>query len=692
MFSKRRAQPGQSTTAPTAVKVVKVHKVGNTVTSVSTLPAPVVKPVPKPQPQVQTRPAFATSSSSQPSTTGALNDASKASNGVKSAVRSLSAPTNSSVSRDKLNSDKNKFTTATKSTSKTLSGPSTTSVKNGKHRSDDSDSSDEAGTRLNGKDDRQSKKRKLKDDSSSKKATKVAPALSRTASADQKRSASPKKVVGSGNESPKPAARKTTPKLTAQATKTTTTEPVKNGAKSAMVSQDEDAGGGYQSESSEDGTPGFAPRKREPSPVVERDVLATEDGSVPHMSGAQLVAGNRKAYKEYFVDLADPAKSASEWSGEDVPTVTLEYPGLNGSERFILLVPKDADEYNPITDVVTTIRLVIDNFLTASQAHSLLDHTQGPSSFSAFLSAQGSRSATPGTPNELASPASTPLPPLMRSLEKARAKRDGPAFLAEVERYNDAIRQLKADNKIVDNIRDMKGLRQQVWEKIAAQTYERAVGPEIEELRNYPAFSDNVYGELLPKFMAEIFQKTGLDSNSVFVDLGSGVGNCVVQAALATGCEAWGFENMKHASALARKQAVEAESRFRMWGVKAGSMHVVEADFCEHPQVGEVLKRADVILVNNEVFTSSLNERLSLLFLDLRSDTKIVSLKAFASSFTLSAHNRHSPLAIIRQGPALRYPRNSVSWKSEPGTYFIGHIDRSMLAKFDEQEQQRAGR
>jgi [histone H3]-lysine79 N-trimethyltransferase len=58
---------------------------------------------------------------------------------------------------------------------------------------------------------------------------------------------------------------------------------------------------------------------------------------------------------------------------------------------------------------------------------------------------------------------------------------------------------------------------------------------------------------------------------------------------------------MAHASELARRQVFEAEARFRLWGLSSGKMKVVEADFCEHPLVGEVLKRADVILVNNEV-------------------------------------------------------------------------------------------
>lgn len=58
---------------------------------------------------------------------------------------------------------------------------------------------------------------------------------------------------------------------------------------------------------------------------------------------------------------------------------------------------------------------------------------------------------------------------------------------------------------------------------------------------------------------------------------------------------------MAHASLLARTQVKEAESRFRMWGLNSGKMHVVEADFCDNEDVNEVLRRADVVLVNNEV-------------------------------------------------------------------------------------------
>ena len=69
-----------------------------------------------------------------------------------------------------------------------------------------------------------------------------------------------------------------------------------------------------------------------------------------------------------------------------------------------------------------------------------------------------------------------------------------------------------------------------------------------------------------------------------------------------TGCEAHGYENMAPASSLAALQLVEATARFRLWGVNGGTMRTTLADFCDSPDVGQVLRRADVVLVNNEVY------------------------------------------------------------------------------------------
>ena len=82
-------------------------------------------------------------------------------------------------------------------------------------------------------------------------------------------------------------------------------------------------------------------------------------------------------------------------------------------------------------------------------------------------------------------------------------------------------------------------------------------------------------------------------------------------------------------------------------------------------------------------FSASLNQRLALLFLELRTGAQIVSLKAFAPpSFKLTEHTRDSPLAIIEQGRELTYARESVSWKEEGGTFFIAKVDRERVERF----------
>lgn len=241
-------------------------------------------------------------------------------------------------------------------------------------------------------------------------------------------------------------------------------------------------------------------------------------------------------------DFSDPAdnRPTSEWAGAEVPTVLLEYPGVNAAERcaqlgsqrlssthrrsvrYTLLTPRNAgNEYDPIEDLLSvrvhlspfpsrnshrnlqTIRIVLDFFLTPAQSLAVFNHTTATSAFSAFLSAPTSRSGTPSTPSDDAVAAPS-LPPLMRVLEKAKAKRDGPAFLAAVERYNDGLRNLKNDGTIAANIKEMKGVVEKVWTKITGQVYERAVGPGVELLSKYAAFSSNTYGELLPKFVGEM--------------------------------------------------------------------------------------------------------------------------------------------------------------------------------------------
>lgn len=189
--------------------------------------------------------------------------------------------------------------------------------------------------------------------------------------------------------------------------------------------------------------------------------------------------------------------------------------------------------------------------------------------------------------------------------------------------------------------------------------YTRVVAPFADQLEHHPKHPEEVaaaisekedaYGELRHNFMSKIIEQTGLGPNSVFVDLGSGVGNCVVQAAVQAGCASYGFELLPVPARCARLQLRECQRRWAMWCLD-GNLHaeVYEGDFRAHAEVRRRLVEADVVLVNNEVFPSSLNIDLTHLFLDLKEGATIVSLKPFVTDgFRMNDMNVSYPTCML---------------------------------------------
>ena len=84
---------------------------------------------------------------------------------------------------------------------------------------------------------------------------------------------------------------------------------------------------------------------------------------------------------------------------------------------------------------------------------------------------------------------------ILRSFTKARNRRDGPLFLQTLQRFNEKLREFKEQGQIVTNLREgmaKRGVPEVVWRVIQEQCYARSVGPKVEELSRYTAFSDNV--------------------------------------------------------------------------------------------------------------------------------------------------------------------------------------------------------
>lgn len=281
---------------------------------------------------------------------------------------------------------------------------------------------------------------------------------------------------------------------------------------------------------------------------------------------------------------------------------------------------------------------------------------------------------------------------IVRRYRRAIKHNDPEKFLASVEEYNALITKLRESGEISSHMSTVTRLPIALSRSLLNQVYLRIVSPRANELRDYEAFSNNVYGEIMPDFLTRLFRETGLTSSSVFVDLGSGVGNCTLQAALEVGCESWGCEVMKTASDLAAKQQHELEARAKLYGINLGKIELRSASFVHNDEIQKVVSRADVVLVNNYAFSGELNSSLIDMFLDLKEGCKIVSLKSFVPpGHVISEYNIESPLNILSV-EIKELPSGSVSWTMNTGPYYITVVDRTKLQEFLARGSRRRGR
>jgi H3 lysine-79-specific histone-lysine N-methyltransferase len=334
-------------------------------------------------------------------------------------------------------------------------------------------------------------------------------------------------------------------------------------------------------------------------------------------------------------DIAKAYKSAFPSHPKKVP-IELQYPSQTRAERFEAVARKDVDEeYSPLDDIYFSIEEIITHYL--------------PSDLSAELSSDAL-----GT---------------VRLLKRAVTKDDPELFKKELGKFNKLVRDKHHDGTIPRILDEMHALPLSLVKRITAQSYNRIVSPHAHRLRKVEG-KETTYGELLTPFVHKIFAQTGLNSSHTFVDLGSGVGNVVLQSALQTGAESWGIEKMAFAASMGKEQASELTARSRLWNIALGKIELLEGDFLESPTIDEVLRRADVVLVNNKVFGEELNNLLLQKFLDLKQGCKVVSLESFGGGAKQGVRNEQSIAGLFDEE---RYESgtNSVSWAGESVEYFI---------------------
>ncbi|KAK6363224.1 Nucleosomal histone H3-Lys79 methylase [Orbilia blumenaviensis] len=330
--------------------------------------------------------------------------------------------------------------------------------------------------------------------------------------------------------------------------------------------------------------------------------------------------------------------------------VSLHHVGSPLTEKYSLVIPDDLDEFRPIDDISATVETVAKCLMTGDDAEKILDEENG----------------------------------ILRRLNRFKNTKKQREYMCVLKEYNVLVRDMRKNGTMKRNIENLEVLPSALVDYILTQCYQRVVSKEAKLVKeDEKAFTDNVYGELLGPLLRQMFQKAGLRPSSVFVDLGSGVGNAVLHAALEYGCESWGVEMMARAAKVAENQAKEFKYRTRLWGINTGSVTLKHASFFNCDDIDAAMKRADVLLVNNFAFQAKTNDQLVLKFLDLKDGAKIISLKPFVEAGrVINDRNCGDPLNNFRSETFEVFGGGNVSWTDSSLKWYLTTVDREPVRSY----------
>ncbi|KAK6624551.1 hypothetical protein RUM44_011410 [Polyplax serrata] len=216
---------------------------------------------------------------------------------------------------------------------------------------------------------------------------------------------------------------------------------------------------------------------------------------------------------------------------------------------------------------------------------------------------------------------------------------------------------------------------------ILQQVYNQAV-TDPEKLNQYEPFSPEVYGETSYDLICQMIDQIEITSDDIFVDLGSGVGQVVLQMAAATPCKVClGVEKAEVPS----RYAEDMNKNFKKWmgwyGKKYGEYHLIKGDFLKSEHREKIVS-ATIVFVNNFAFGPNVDHSLKERFADLKDGARIVSSKSFCPlNFRITDRNL-SDIGTIMHVSEMSPLKGSVSWTGKPVSYYLHIIDRTKLERY----------
>lgn len=251
------------------------------------------------------------------------------------------------------------------------------------------------------------------------------------------------------------------------------------------------------------------------------------------------------------------------------------------------------------------------------------------------------------------------------------------------QQATETVRPQNYTSQFLQRLRQKTSVSRFCMQQLLLRAYIRVVSPDLRKLRSYKAFTAEVYGELLPSFVSEVLTKVNLLPTQKFYDLGSGVGNTTLQAALEFGAAfSGGCEIMEHASHLTQLQVNYLNKQLAVYGLK--ELPLKFALLQSFVGNKEVLKEAidcDVFIINNYLFDFPLNVEVGKLLYGLKPGTKIISLRNFipprykvgseSTVFDYLSVEKHEMSDFL-----------SVSWTANKVPYYISTVESEIRPEY----------
>lgn len=202
---------------------------------------------------------------------------------------------------------------------------------------------------------------------------------------------------------------------------------------------------------------------------------------------------------------------------------------------------------------------------------------------------------------------------------------------------------------------------------------------EPDKLNSYEPFSPEVYGETSFELVEQMMDAIEFKEDDTFIDLGSGIGQVVLQVAACRQLKlCYGIEKADTPARYA--EAMEAEFRkwMKFYGKIFSDFKLEKGDFLAE-EVRDTIANSSIIFVNNFAFGPVVDHQLKLRFANLKEGAKIISSKAFCPlNFRITDRNL-GDFGAIATVNELSTMSDAVSWTDKPVSYYLHVIDRTLL-------------